>query len=264
MAEKAISLNDKPKAIVYYKKSLNIRANDKATYINIANLYQDINDSKKAIEYYKKSLTQESQDSDIHVNIANLYDQDGDIKNAIKHYNIAISINPSDADAYINMGFLLQDIDKNNEALSFFNKALDQKPDDLNLIMNIADCYDMLGDKLNAIRHYQMALYIQPKDNDALLSLAFILIETEDFIKAENLLHEIIEQKTSAAAYMNLAHVYICINKIDLAKEYYNLSLEKHNTEEDFYNDLNEDFYIIKKFITKNTLLNLIGKEILY
>lgn len=258
MAEKCL-VNDKLKAIEYYKKALKVRPDDMATYTNIAGIYHDLDMFEEALKYYNKIIDIDSFDSDIHVNIANIYQELELTEKAIKHYSTAIEINPDDADAYINMGFLHCDLNNDKEALLYFHKGLNLSPSDFNLIMNIADLYHKCHDTLSAIKHYRMALYIQTNNNDAKISLAYVLLEIKDFCEAEKLLIQALENAQTANAHMNLAHVYICQGKINLAKEHYKLSYDSISIKDDFHIDIEDDFYLIEDYISKKEISDLLA-----
>jgi Flp pilus assembly protein TadD len=119
-------------------------------------------------------------------------------KTAIKHIKEAIKIDSKNISAYINLGYVYLQLKDYQTAIDTYNegiKHIDQETSISNqaaLHYNLAITFKNAGLILQAIKEYEHTLDINPKHKSALLNLATIYIDRQDFNQAKNLLEKIL------------------------------------------------------------------------
>jgi protein O-GlcNAc transferase len=195
------------KAIVHYKKCLQLNPNFADAYYNLGTIFQDTKRNDEAISYYQQALRINPSDADVYYNLglifqekdrldeamtcyqkslhfsphfADAYNNIGDIYTKKKRYDEAIFvfkksllINPAFAEAYNNLGRALAEKGEHDAAISCFQKSLEINPD-------FAEAYTNLGKELEgkdkpdeAIYCYQKALQSKPDLAEAYAALTF-------------------------------------------------------------------------------------------
>ncbi|MBM37757.1 MAG: hypothetical protein CMO97_01675 [Woeseia sp.] len=105
------ALRDHDRAILNYKKSINLNPCFAECYNNIAVTYKNISEFNKAIKYFDKSI---SLKADYHVamlNKANCFEVMGDLTKAIEIYKEILKQNPNFNEALKNIGLLIQRVE---------------------------------------------------------------------------------------------------------------------------------------------------------
>ena len=192
-------------------------------YENIATVYDDLGHFDKALVYYKKSLDikQIINDDDLSIgitysNIAVTYHQLGDYENAMSNHQKSIEIltrlpayHPSLGTTYGNLGSTYQSIGNSERALEMFNKKLDIELKTLpSNHPSLASTYNNIGIIYKDKENYILALKMYQSALDA-CSTALI----PDHINI-------------AMTYNNMANIYNEMNDYNLAIDCYMKALE--------------------------------------
>jgi len=99
--------NDFEKAIVKFRKAIEIDSKFAFAWDNLGVSYRKTNQYEAAIEAYKKSLEINPEGRMPLMNIAVTYNLKKQYDEAIKHYNKFISVYPDDAEGYYGLGLIL-------------------------------------------------------------------------------------------------------------------------------------------------------------
>jgi len=178
------SEGDTDKAIIYYKKSLELKPNYAEAYNNLGTAYQTIYNLDEAILNYKKALKYKSNFAEAYNNLGSAFQRLGMFKDAIHSFKEAIKVKPEYEVAYSNLGNTLIELGEFENAITNFKKAL-------KINSAYADAYNNMGNalaKLNkfneAILNHREALKINPKFAEAYNSLGNTFVEMEKFEEA--------------------------------------------------------------------------------
>ncbi len=96
-------MGNSSEAIRYYKKATQIAPNDDMSWVNLGNAQQNANDVKGAITAYLKAEEINPWNAITHFNLGNYHYRLEDMPNAIQRYTKAIEIDPSLSQAYFNL-----------------------------------------------------------------------------------------------------------------------------------------------------------------
>lgn len=167
--------------------------------------------------------------------------------NLKKTYNLSINL----AELYRRSGNTLK-------AIAILSKFMDNDgKEDSNLFFNLAKCYADLEDYEESIKYYTIAIKINPKDLGALFNLANQKVAIGNIYDALKY-YSIAYDGGYIDAGINLAQIYVNLDKLQDAKEiYHNLEKKYENLDSNFYfNYANclkflHDFEISKNYYIK-------------
>ena len=147
-------------AIAAYEKALKVDPRSKHVYMSLGHIYQyGLNDKNKAIEYFKLGLAQAPNDYDISLNILYAYFDVGDFKNALKTYELLSKLDHKHIHTFttdaLNKIFIKMNGD---EAVKFCKKYLAMNPGDNILREKLANIYMDKNDYPNARLEYEAIL----------------------------------------------------------------------------------------------------------
>lgn len=183
-----------PSAIKYYQAAIDANPNDKALYLNLAQIYIGQNNFPQALIYAEKAKQKFPTDSQIN----NLY-------NTVKS-SMANNIY-TEADK-------LREKGKYNEALAKYKSI---QPQGFNSYLGIAGIYQLMKDYPNAVLYYKKALETEPNNQDVLLALTGIYIYQNDIQNADLTLRKITNKQNpkvkEMTAYINEQKSNIELNK---------------------------------------------------
>ena len=150
-----------------------------------------------ALGKLKKAVREDSSYAPAHTVLAVLYEQIGEMKLAGQHYKKAYEADPDDGDVNNNYGTYLCQTDKQKQAMTHFLKALDDPfySSPPVALTNAGSCAMRQGDIVTANEYLRAALKIEPDFPDALLNMAKLNYEEENYLTARAFL-----QRYEAAA----------------------------------------------------------------
>ncbi len=131
-------LNNKEKAIDYYKEYLTIRPNDIAVLHELAIVYSEQNKWEEAKKLFKKCTEVDTTDEKLFYNLGICYNKIGDHLMEMHCYIEAIKIKPDFAEAYKNMGrvAILEEGDA-KQAIEYLEKAIEITKEDDPLLFEL-------------------------------------------------------------------------------------------------------------------------------
>ncbi len=118
------------KAIVHYRKAIQINPDFETAYLNLGVLFSEQGDIKKAAENYARSLEIKPGNITALTNVGNLFLRQRKLQEAAHYYTEALRINSDYAPAYNGLGAVMASSGNYEKAIPFFQKALQADPKD--------------------------------------------------------------------------------------------------------------------------------------
>lgn len=176
-------------AISHFKRAVGL-APASSTAINaydyMARSYIAQGDNRTAIDTYKQSLRADPGIDSTHTALANLYYSDGRYAEARVEYEQAVKINPSAANRYsLGQGYLANG--QYAEAGQQFQKVHDMAPLEPNGDFGLGQTYARQGRSNDAISAFQRALDLQPDFLDAYSEMGYVLADSGDMGRAQEI-----------------------------------------------------------------------------
>ena len=180
------SLNDIENAIINFKKSIDINADNEEAYLQLGNLFFSKQDST-AIIYYQHVISINPENRNAHYNLGLTYHSMGYeyFSNAQDAYHAIIDLGIEDniyVDAVHNLGFMfLEDLKDYRNAINYFVEAIRVNPLHYQSLCRLAICYQSLGDVINAEKYYKESLEINPEYDIAKENLEQLLLDNNKY-----------------------------------------------------------------------------------
>ena len=188
--------NQLDKAIVEFKKSLEVGSYLYFTYEQLGYCYKKKGQYEFAVKYYKLALEEFSEaliSDKIHFEIGCCYSEKGENEEAVKYFNLAIKKAPKDVrtrDYYFNRALALKKLGKYDEAILDLKEVLKQDPKMSNAWTLKCNCHRAKREYEEAIKSLDKALEINPKNLLARRNKATILNIQGDEVKAQEILNK--------------------------------------------------------------------------
>lgn len=113
------------KAIIFYKKALDLDENNSHIYFNIANCYFSLKQNVEAINNYEKTIEIDNQYYNAHNNLGMLYLNSSQALKAEFHLKEAIKLNKNFPEAILNLHFSYIFQNKISEAILLLTQAIE-------------------------------------------------------------------------------------------------------------------------------------------
>jgi tetratricopeptide (TPR) repeat protein len=127
------------KAIICYKRVIELGHMSAAAYYNLGNTYRDMgNHEKEMLETYHKAVELCPQDATIISGLASAYKKTGKYQKAIDYYKKALDLNPQCFSSWTMMGNCFIELSDNKQALYCHQKAKEIAPHERLGILNLA------------------------------------------------------------------------------------------------------------------------------
>ncbi len=175
----------------------------------------------EAKDMYLSILEKMPPSAPIFQKIGYCYHQDGDLKNALKYYEQAELLNSDSIWTLRRIAACYRTIGNPQKALDYYNRVAVVKPDDLNVSLNIGHCYLEMGNYREAIKNYYKVEFLDEKSTRAWRPLAWSLLLSGDYEQSLKYYEKIIEQNPIAEDYLNMGHLALAKNNMQLVIENY-------------------------------------------
>jgi tetratricopeptide (TPR) repeat protein len=256
--------------------------NNREAYLFRGHAYGEIGDFEKAILDYKKAMEIAPENSDVYFYLGIVYGEKHDYETAISYYSKAIQHNGLYVDAITNRGWMYLALLKYPMAEHDFRLALDLSPENTHVLSGMAEFYgrqnsftsalslynkaidvDANDPKLyyfrgvlleknkkyrEAIHDFSKAISINPKYLDAYLERGNCLAETgerkmaiDDFTRAIQL------DNNNTTAYNNRAYTYYELGLFTESMGDYNKAIKISDSNADLYYGRSELFAKMNK-----------------
>lgn len=194
-----------------------------------ASVFSQLKDSENAIKYYKEALNiAEAEDKDeVYLDLAMEYENKGKYQLAINVLREAIETNPLNEGAVYEMAHCYEQMGNNEASLQCYSDYIDENPYSFTAWYNLGNAYSRDEDFEKAIWAYDYCLLINDKFGPVFFNLGNAYLGLDKYTKAIEAFGKSIDldgDDPIALCYMGECHEQL--NELELAKHYYNRSLE--------------------------------------
>ncbi|MBU1711251.1 MAG: tetratricopeptide repeat protein [Proteobacteria bacterium] len=171
--------------------------------LNLGNAYSKKADFEKALVYFRKALEIDPEDYKAHNNIGSTYALDQNYEMALEHFNEAKKIKPDNMTTLANIAMIQENQGHLKEAIYSYKEAIKADPDFTPAYLRLAFIFEKMGNPDRAQFYYQGALEIdqsleiasnnlgiilgsQGKLDEAIEMFKLSLRANPDFIEAKN------------------------------------------------------------------------------
>jgi tetratricopeptide (TPR) repeat protein len=218
-------------AVIELSRAVAVDPEDMQAHYYLALVYSSLHDYAKAAEQYEKILKklslEEPKNAELFSYLGQLYFSQGQEEKAIEQFEKVLKIDPKNTGAMLTVALYYLDHGRRKDAVPLLEKCAVQDPMDDACLNSLSYIY--AEDNVNideAYRLVQNALKIDPENPAYLDTLGWVLYR-------KGLYNESLKELGRAEAlivdptiYSHIADVYLKLNQPDLAKKYWNLSLQ--------------------------------------
>ncbi|MFC2087098.1 tetratricopeptide repeat protein [Bacteroidota bacterium] len=222
----------------------------KKTIRNIGEFYFEKEYFKKALEIFIELITT-SKDLELLEKIAYCYEQLGQFELAIDFYKKAELLDKNKNWIIQKLAFSYRKKGDFNNAIIYLKESEKLKPEDLYIQSKIGQTYMDLGDYEQALKYYFKIEYLSPDNYKIQRPIAWCSFIMGKLDTSKKYFEKIIKKDGNKYDYMNLGHVYWCLDDVKKAIELYKKSLELSGNNFDWFaKDLKND----SKFLLKQNI----------
>jgi tetratricopeptide (TPR) repeat protein len=160
---------------------------------NLGRLASWLGESEAAKTHYVNAIAHNDQFVDAHVALGSEHASDGEILAAIQQFERAAELRPGYADIRYQLGLAYMDAQRFADACDAFRAALSINPSFSFARMNLALALRRNGDRIGAVGEYERLLAEGRATADLYMNLGLVHLDTEDFVRAEDMFREGIE-----------------------------------------------------------------------
>ncbi len=128
LGDAARESGDAPRAVIAYRKALEVAPGDPALLLNLGLAFAAAGDAGAAVSAYQRSLAADARQPMAQVNLGIALERQGDVRAATEAYRRAISLDPTGPLGYLNHGTSLLREGNAAEAIPLFERALARDP----------------------------------------------------------------------------------------------------------------------------------------
>ena len=162
VADRYRQQGDPARAIVTYRKALEIRPNEQGVLLNLGLALAEAGDFANAIETYRRSLAADPAQPLAHVNWGIALESLGDTAGGVAEFRRALAADPSEALAYFNIGVVGLARGNGREAMEPLARAAALDPGLAPAHFALAQGYLLAGDARAATRELKLGLDFDP------------------------------------------------------------------------------------------------------
>jgi tetratricopeptide (TPR) repeat protein len=167
------------KAIVCYRRAIQLDKNQCQYYESLAELYAQINRDQQAIDCYRQAIALQPDNDRAYACLGEIFRQQGNLEEASECYRQAIELAPNNAWFYYCLGKLLANRNNLEEAIACQQMAITLDPQQLSSHLELGNMFRQEGKFAEAIYYYQKAIAVNPRDEEAYIFLQYIHIESK-------------------------------------------------------------------------------------
>tara|TARA_B100001093_G_scaffold505964_1_gene564141 strand:+ start:472 stop:3012 length:2541 start_codon:yes stop_codon:yes gene_type:complete len=253
-------LKDIDQSIKTFKKAIEINPNSIECFSNLISLFNLKGDFDNSLKFFVMAKKIDSNNADIFNNFGVTNYHLGKFEKSIEMFEIANRLNQNDFNSLINWGRALDGLGLKNEAINKLKEVvskdnknllariniieilnsqkkfidainlgqelLEDFPDNSNVIGSLANSYTGLRNFDKAKMLFKKSLNHDKSNYLLWNSLAICLIESENYIEAEQALNKSLEIEKNEKAYYNLGYLYSKLNKLKKAEFFTQKAIE--------------------------------------
>lgn len=214
-------------AIEYYSKGISLYPGSKTLYKLRAESRTGKDIVKEGLQDYQKAIEIDSNYTDCYISRASYYRSTPDSKaKAIEDYTRAIELKPTYYYLYMDRAAVYLDMKDTLNAVKDLNNTIVMDEEDFFTLERMARMYESIGYYDDAIYEYTLALKFN-EDPQYYLNRAILHSKNENHLLAvKDYLDYLSYEPYDVTAYNNLAYCYLGDGDYDMAKKYFNKSLQ--------------------------------------
>lgn len=152
-------------------------------YKIIAGVQKTLRNYKKTVEIYEKAAFETERKELFYSKIADLYKELQNPHRAADYYRQALNDCPDNISMWVKLADILQNYDKANtdEIIECYNNISRLEPGNSRILYEIGHFYLRSDNKLSAVNAFKRAIEIEPKNAFYRNSLAYALVQLQDY-----------------------------------------------------------------------------------
>lgn len=179
------------KAVIEYKKILEIDPEHKDAHYWLGLLYFGKNMVKEAEDEFKKHITVNPESAETLFELGGIYYKQNRLKEAEEAWKQSLEINPEIPMAHNNLGFLYMNKKMIREAEMEFRKELAINPKCDRALFNLGLIYRNYGDSQKAVELWKQAIQVNPDNLQAYEHLSIYYSGIKDFNQAKYYIYQL-------------------------------------------------------------------------
>lgn len=244
-------LDDYNSALKDMNSAISIKDDDASWYKDRADIHERLGHLDAAIDDYGRAIKLSPSDDSIYVDRAHCYSKLNKQKEAFADYAKALEVSNKKSWIYFNRARLYEDLGDDKNAIADYNKAIDtadKSEGDPQSVRNLVELHDRLGETEQAIKDCDRWVSMKPSSYDAYEMRGDLYEQVaqpekakEDYVQAEKLLTEEIEEDRNTSVLDNRAEIRKKLGRMEDAKKDWLRAIERYkNKEVHFTGDLSE------------------------
>ncbi len=192
------------KAIIYFKKCLDIEPEDQSSLYNIVYCYDMLDSNEVAIQFLQNYIDSQPYSETGWHQLGREYYNLGKYNEAIKSFDFAILIDDNFVGAYLEKAKTLEKLERYYDAIDNYNKC--NKLDDPSAFsyLRIGVCYENLQQIENAIAYYKKSAEQDPYLDKPILNIISILFQQREYQKSIFYINQLINLEEENLKYWRL------------------------------------------------------------
>lgn len=167
LADTYRATGDAGRAIITYRKALEIQPDEARIHHNLAQALAEKGDYGQAVQSYRRSLQLDPAQPLAYVNLGIAYAAQGDFRSAVAQYEAAIARNPNEPLAYFNLANVYLEQQQPRRAIELYQKTVALDPSLSLGHYYLARAYIMVRDFSKALDAVKRSLEFEPSRESA-------------------------------------------------------------------------------------------------
>ena len=239
LANVYLSLGDSRKALVLYRKALQVNPYDREAAANLSALYLRQARYDDAIKLNERMLEMDPSNADACHDLGVAYSFTGKVPRAVEMYVKALKISPERADTYRKLGVIYGAAGRNRESLEMLERSLELDPSSPETLNYLGVAYFAAGNAEKSAEFFKRALEKSPGYLEAYRNLTSVYHSAEKYDEAIGLHSAMLEiSPQSADVYYNMGLAYFGKGEYSEAERCYRKVLEIDPAHIGAYNNL--------------------------
>lgn len=216
---------------------------------SFADFYFEMEYYGEALEIYQKINAGGDSSQEVFEKIAYCFEKTGKLEQALVYYRKAELFDQNrvwNLKKIARCHWMLKNYD---QAIQSYREAENIEPDNIHLQITIGNCYLHIRDFKQALNYYYKVELASPDNQKVKRPIAWCLFATGKMSESKHYYESLMEAGPNKYDFMNLGHVFLCMNEKQKAIDCYLQSLkQKDNSMQQFMAGFDDD----RQYLTKN------------
>ncbi len=197
--------------------------------ITKASIFSQLRDSKNAIRFFKEALILSDKENrdEIYIDLAMEYQNQNNYKGALEVLKEAIQVNSNNEAAIYEIAFCYDQLEDFESSIKCYSDFIDENPYSFTAWYNLGNAYSKIENYDKAIWAYDYCIIINDDFGPVYFNIANSFLSINKYRKAIENFHKCIEiDGDDSVAFCYIGECHEQLNELDLAKHFYDKSLE--------------------------------------